>query len=220
MPGLHIDLIQLIEAAGYIGLFAIIFAETGLLIGFFLPGDSLLFTAGILASQGYFNIWLLIFLLTTAAVLGDNVSYGFGYRIGPRIFSKHDSMFFHQDHLRKTNVFFERYGRKTIIIARFMPIVRTFTPILAGVGKMHYGTFLIYNFIGGVLWAGGITILGYFLGRSIPGVDRYLLPIIAIIVLASILPTLIQVVRDKETKQASIERIKKMFWLLFISRKN
>lgn len=187
---LHFDLVALIKAAGYAGLFGIIFAESGLFIGFFLPGDSLLFTAGFLASQNYLNIWLLVPLMIAAAVLGDNVGYAFGKKVGPAIFSKPDSLLFNKAHLDRAHQFFEKHGRKTIILARFVPVVRTFAPILAGVGNMHYRVFFAFNIIGGLLWGAGITLLGYFLGTAIPGVDRYLLPIIAAIVILSVLPAL------------------------------
>ena len=136
-----IDLISLIKTAGYLGLFFIVFAESGLFIGFFLPGDSLLFTAGFLASQGYLNIWILAPLMFVAAVLGDNFGYAFGKKVGPALFNKEDSFLFHKDHLVKANDFYAKHGPKTIVMARFLPIVRTFAPILAGVGKMEYKTF-------------------------------------------------------------------------------
>ncbi|MEK7643437.1 MAG: VTT domain-containing protein [Patescibacteria group bacterium] len=178
----------LIRTAGYVGLFFIVFAESGLLIGFFLPGDSLLFTAGFLASQGYLHIGYLIPLTLVAAILGDNVGYAFGYRIGPRLFKREDSLLFHKDHLKRAERFYEKHGPKTIILARFMPIIRTFAPVIAGVGKMKYPTFLFYNVIGGVLWGVGMPVLGYFLGSMIPGIDKYLLPIILAIVVISVLP--------------------------------
>lgn len=195
------DLIPLIKAAGYAGLFGIIFAESGLFIGFFLPGDSLLFTAGFLASQGFLNVYILAPLLFVAAVAGDSTGYAFGYRVGPKIFKKEESLFFKKDNLLKAQEFFAKHGGKTIILARFVPIVRTFAPILAGVGKMHYRTFLAYNLIGGLLWAVGLTFLGYFLGRTIPNVDKYLLPIILGIIFLSFLPTIIHLWRDETVRK-------------------
>lgn len=195
MPFLHFDIQALIQAAGYIGLFGIIFAESGLFFGFFLPGDSLLFTAGFLASQGFLNIVWLALITFVAAVLGDNVGYAFGRRVGPRIFKRQDSFWFHQDHLRKAEVFYEQHGGKTLILARFMPVVRTFAPIVAGVGRMNYRTFLFYNVIGGFLWAVGLTLLGYFLGKSIPDVDKYLLPIIVGIIVVSFIPSIVHLLR-------------------------
>lgn len=198
------DLEAFVKAAGYIGLFAIIFAESGLLIGFFLPGDSLLFTAGFLASQGFLDLGLLMAVTFVAAVLGDNVGYSLGNKFGPKVFSKDDSFFFNKDHLERSERFYARHGGKTIILARFMPVVRTFAPILAGVGNMRYPVFFVYNLIGGALWALGLPLLGYYLGSTIPDIDRYLLPIIAVIVLISILPALLHLLRNKGRRQALI----------------
>lgn len=208
-----IDLTAFIRGAGYLGLFGIIFAESGVLIGLFFPGDSLLFTAGFLASQGYFNIVLLTLLAFAGAVLGDNVGYAFGKRAGPHLFKKEDSFFFHKDHLLRARVFYERYGGKALIMARFMPVIRTLAPILAGVGKMRYGAFLFYNFVGGVLWAIGVTLLGYFLGATIPNADRYLTPIIIFIILTSFFPSLIHVVRNKEHRKHLWRWIRARFYI-------
>jgi membrane-associated protein len=177
-----------------IGLFAIIFAESGLLIGFFLPGDSLLFTAGLLASQNDYglNIWVLLVGFFLMAVIGDQVGYWFGKRVGPSLFSRPDSRLFKQEYVTRTHDFFERNGPKTILLARFVPIVRTFAPILAGVGGMEYKTFFRFNVIGGLIWAVGITTAGYVLGSTIPSIDRYLLPIIALIVLGSFIPPFLE----------------------------
>ena len=184
------DLIPLIKTAGYLGLFGIVFAESGLFIGFFLPGDSLLFTAGFLASQGFLNIWALSFLMFVAAVTGDSVGYAFGKKAGPKIFYREDSFFFHRNHIERARAFYEQHGSKTIVLARFIPMARTFAPILAGVGKMRYRTFLFYNIIGGALWALGMPWLGYYLGSTIPNIDKYLLPIILIIITLSVAPGL------------------------------
>ncbi|MBX6341848.1 MAG: VTT domain-containing protein [Thermomicrobiaceae bacterium] len=192
----HFDLVNLVKTVGYLGLFGIIFAETGLFVGFFLPGDSLLFTAGFLASQGMLNIWLLLPLCFVAATLGGMVGYSFGARIGPRIFRRDDSLLFRRQHLVRASEFFERHGGKAVILARFMPIVRTFTPIVAGVGRMHYRRYALFNAIGAVLWAVGVTLAGYFLGSAIPNVDRYLLPIIFLIILASLAPGALHVLRE------------------------
>jgi len=196
IPG--VDLIALIKAAGYLGLFAIIFAESGLFVGFFLPGDSLLFTAGFLASQGFLNIWALAPLMFLAAILGDNFGYAFGKKVGPTIFNREDSLIFHKGHVERARVFYEKHGAKTLVLARFLPVIRTFAPILAGVGKMHYRTFFFYNVIGAILWALGLTWLGYFLGATIPGVDKYLIPIILAIIVLSGLPTLIHIIKNRE----------------------
>lgn len=205
------DLTSLIKTAGYAGLFGIVFAESGLLIGFFLPGDSLIFTAGFLASQGYLNVWVLAPLLFAAAIIGDNVGYSFGYRMGPKLFKKEDSLFFHKDHLIKAEKYFKAHGGKTIILARFLPVVRTFAPILAGVGKMRYTTFLIYNLVGGFLWTFGLSLFGYYLGRIIPNVDRYLIPIILLIIFFSIAPTIWQILKDKSTREKIWIQVKILF---------
>lgn len=189
--------------AGYAIIFAIIFAETGLFFGFFLPGDSLLFTAGFLASQGIFNIYILSALLFIAAVVGDSTGYLIGHRYGKRLFKKEDSLLFHKDHLLRAKSFYEKHGGKTIIIARFMPVIRTFAPVVAGIGDMEYKTFLAYNMVGGLLWAIGLPALGYILGSSIPDVDKYLLPIVGGIVLLSILPGIYHATNSKE-KRASL----------------
>lgn len=205
------DLISLIKTAGYLGLFGIVFAESGLLIGFFLPGDSLLFTAGFLASQGFLNIWYLMPLLFIGAVLGDNVGYAFGYKVGPMLFAREESIFFHKDHLERARIFYEKYGKKAIVIARFMPGIRTFAPILAGVGKMHYPTFMTFNLIGGFLWGVGMPLLGYFLGNTIPGVDKYLLPIVLLIIFLSLLPSIIHIWKNDDERNRIWGLIKKKF---------
>ncbi|HLD01325.1 MAG TPA: VTT domain-containing protein [Patescibacteria group bacterium] len=191
-------------------LFAIIFAETGLLIGFFLPGDSLLFTAGILASQGYLNIALLCITLFFAAVIGDSTGYQFGKHVGRRLFKRDDSLLFHKDHLRKANRFYQKHGGKTIILARFMPIIRTFAPVVAGIGDMEYKKFLAYNVVGGLLWATGVPLAGYFLGKLIPDIDKFLLPIIVVIVLASIAPGIYELLKTKEQRIQLLSIVKKL----------
>jgi membrane-associated protein len=195
------NLVVLIKAVGLIGLFAIVFAESGLLIGFFLPGDSLLFTAGFLASQGFFNIAILVLLTFVAAVLGDSTGYAFGKKVGRKLFNKDDSLFFKKANLLKAEAFYKKYGVKTIVLARFIPIVRTFAPIVAGAGDMHYKTFISYNLIGGFLWTFGMCLAGYFLGSIIPGVDKYLLPIIGLIIFLSILPPIIEFIKEKRKKK-------------------
>ncbi|MDO8743036.1 MAG: VTT domain-containing protein [Candidatus Azambacteria bacterium] len=197
---LDFDLATFILAAGYIGLFVIVFAESGLFLGFFLPGDSLIFTAGFLASQGYFNIIILAAIFFAGAVLGDSFGYAFGKKTGPKLFTKEDSLLFKKSHLEKARIFYEVHGGKTIILARFMPIIRTFAPILAGVGMMKYSVFLLYNVIGGALWAVGLSFAGYLLGSIIPNADRYIIPIVILIIIASILPPIIHILRNKEHK--------------------
>ena len=193
---LFVDLPTLIKAAGYVGVTAIIFAECGLLIGFFLPGDSLLFTAGFLASQGFLDIGVLTVLCAFAAVLGPAVGYWFGHAVGPRLFNREDSRFFHKKHLERAHAFYEQHGGKALVLARFMPVVRTFAPIVAGMARMRYALFVLYTLIGAALWAVGVTWAGYYLGSVIPDVDKYLLPIIALIILASIAPSGIHLWRE------------------------
>jgi len=183
------NLINLIKAVGYLGIFGIVFAESGLFFGFFLPGDSLLFTAGFLASQNFLNIFFLNLIVFVAAVIGDNVGYAFGKNVGPKIFNKEQSLFFNKENLIKAANFYRDYGAITIVLARFMPFVRTFAPIVAGAGQMDYKIFVTYNVLGGFLWAIVLTWTGYFLGSIIPNVDKYLLPIIAVIIILSVLPT-------------------------------
>lgn len=195
------DLQTILPTIGYLGIWLIIFAESGLLIGFFLPGDSLLFTAGFLASQGIFNIVVLSLLCFIAAVIGDSVGYAFGHKVGRRLFHRKESIIFHPDHLEKARAFYEKHGKKTIILARFLPAVRTFAPIVAGIGGMNYKTFVTYNIIGGFLWAVMLPFAGYFLGSLIPDVDKYLLPIIGFIIVLSILPQTIHLLKDAQTRK-------------------
>lgn len=200
---MHFDLVHFLPTIGLLGITAIVFAESGLLIGFFLPGDSLLFTAGFLASQGIFDIKLLTFLCFLAAVAGDSVGYTFGHKVGRRLFQKKESMLFHPDHLERAKRFYEKHGKKTIILARFVPVVRTFAPVVAGIGDMEYRTFLTYNVIGGFLWAVLIPLGGYFFGRLLPAdkVDALLLPIIALIVFVSIAPQTYHILKDPVSRK-------------------
>lgn len=204
------NLISLAETIGYTGLFLITFAESGLLIGFFLPGDSLLFTAGFVASQGLLDIMFLIPLLFLAAVVGDTVGYTFGYRLGPKLFKKKDSLLFSKENLNRAQVFFDKHGAKTIVLARFLPIIRTFAPILAGVGKMRYPVFFFYNLLGGILWSAGLLTLGYSLGRIVPNAHLYVLPVILVIIFISILPQIIHIIKNKKLRGQIFEQIKKI----------
>lgn len=197
---MHFDLLSIIQHGGLYLVWAIIFAESGLLIGFFLPGDSLLFLAGFAASQGYMNVWVLVIGSFIAAVLGDNVGYGTGSRFGRRLFRKEESWFFHKENLVKAQQFYEKHGRKTIILARFLPIVRTFAPIVAGIGSMNYRVFFTYNLIGGAIWTVGLIFLGFELGKSIPAplMEKYLIFIVLLIVLVSILPSLYHLYQERK----------------------
>jgi membrane-associated protein len=193
LPG---DLEAILKAIGLLGIYAMIFAESGLLVGIFLPGDSVLFTAGVLAAEGFFSFPALMIGSFIAAVTGDAVGYWFGRRVGRRLYERPDSRWFKQAHLDKAERFYAQHGGKAIVLARFLPVVRTLAPIVAGISAMQYRRFAFFNVIGGVLWAIGLTTAGYVLGRSVPHIDRYLLPIIALIIVVSALPTLIHVWRD------------------------
>jgi len=205
------DLEQFTRTIGLFGVFGIVFAETGLLIGFFLPGDSLLFTAGFLASQGVFEIWPLSLGCFVACVLGNVAAYAFGARVGRKLFERPDSRFFKQQHLVKAHAFYEKHGAKALVLARFIPAVRVFAPIIAGVSAMDYRKFTIVNVVGGALWAIGLTWTGYWLGQSIPNVDRYLLPIVALIVIVSVLPAVLHIWHDRDQREAILGAFRRLF---------
>jgi membrane-associated protein len=193
---MHFDLAPLIETIGYIGLFAIVFAESGLFFGFFLPGDSLLLTAGLLAARGQLDIVALVILLPMAAILGDGVGYWFGRRAGPLIFNRDNSLLFRRKNLLAARAFYDRHGGKTIVLARFMPFIRTFAPIVAGAVGMPYRRFLLFNVLGGLVWGVGVTLAGYFLGQVIPNIDNYFLAVIAAVILISAAPSLAHLARE------------------------
>jgi membrane-associated protein len=200
MINVLVNPLTLIQTAGFIGILVIIFAESGLFFGFFLPGDSLLFTAGILASQHLsdvviFNIWYLIIGASLAAILGDSFGYWFGASVGPRIFTKANSILFKQKYVERAQMFYKKYGGKAIVLARFVPVVRTFTPIMAGVGKMRYRDFITWNIVGGTGWVILLTSLGYFLGNSVPNIDKFILPVVVLIIIISALPIVIEYCR-------------------------
>lgn len=201
---IHGDLISTLRTIGYIGVAFIIFAECGLFFGFFFPGDSLLFTAGLLASQNYFNIFILVLVVVVCAVLGNTVGYWFGGFIGPRLFTKEHSFFFNKKNIVRSKKFYDKHGNKALIIGRFIPVVRTFIPIVAGVAEMNYRTFFICNVIGALLWGGLLTLLGYFLGTQIPNVDTYLLPIVIGIIIISFLPVIYEFWKERKNIQKSI----------------
>ncbi|NJP30741.1 DedA family protein [Micromonospora thermarum] len=189
----------LISTFGLLGILVIVFAESGLLIGFFLPGDSLLFTAGLLTADGQYitwPLWLVCLLITLSAIAGDQVGYAFGRKVGPALFRRPNSKLFKQENLLKAHDFFEKYGARSIVLARFVPIVRTFTPIVAGVSRMNYRTFVVYNVIGGILWGTGVTVLGYFLGQ-IPFVKANIELILIAIVAISVVPIVVELLRAR-----------------------
>jgi membrane-associated protein len=191
------DLEGLIRWGGYFVLTAIIFAETGLLIGFFLPGDSLLVTAGLLSAHGLLDVYLLGLILSVAAITGDSLGYMIGKAAGPKIFTREQSIFFNRKHLQRAHAFYEKHGGKTIVLARFMPIIRTFAPVVAGVAEMHYRTFVMYNVVGGLAWVWGMLFTGYFLGRYIPGIDEHIDVVIITVIFLSLLPGIISWLRQR-----------------------
>ncbi len=213
IPG--VELTDFIVWGGVLAVALVIFAESGLLIGFFLPGDTLIFTAGFLVSIGILNVDvnILALILFLAAVSGDSVGYTFGNRLGWRLFTKPDSRIFKQENVQRAKKFYDKHGGKTIIIARFIPVVRTLAPIIAGTTKMRYSTFLTYNVIGALIWAVGVTYLGYFAGsyfHSIGlGVEQVLLPLIGLILLISLLPGIAHLMRNKKQRNALWASIKR-----------
>ena len=182
------DLPTLLHTVSYAGIFAILFAESGLLIGLFLPGDSLLITAGLLCAQGSLSVWGVIVAAVLGAILGDTAGFWIGRRVGPAVFRRPESRFFKPAYVERARSYFERYGVTTLVIARFVPVVRTFVPTMAGVGEMHYPRFFLYNVIGGVLWGVSIPLAGFYLGRLIPNLDRYILLIVGLVLVLSLIP--------------------------------
>ena len=190
---------ELVRVGGYVGLTAIIFAETGLLVGFFLPGDSLIVTAGLLSAQPQFglNVYLLGVLLTVAAIIGNTVGYLIGRATGPRLFTRDDSLLFKKKHLYRAHDFYQKHGGKTLVIARFMPIVRTFVPVVAGLGNMPLKAYTAYNVLGAIAWIWSMLFIGHFLGRMVPGIDKHIEPMILVIIALSLLPGLISWRRER-----------------------
>jgi membrane-associated protein len=188
---------------GYVGLAAIVFAESGLLAGFFLPGDTLLITAGIFASQGHLNIFATIAIIVAAAIVGDSVGYLFGTKVGPKLFQRKDSRWFSQENLHEAHAFFEKYGGQSVVLARFVPVVRTFAPVIAGTSKMSYQKFFIYNVLGGLLWGVVVTMLGYTLGRIVPNIDNYILPVVIAVSVLSFIPAILHLRKRTKMEDAS-----------------
>ena len=202
----ELNVIELIQTAGYLGIFLIVFAESGILIGFFLPGDSLLFAAGILAAQGFLNIYYLLPILCAGAILGDSAGYWTGKKFGKRLFQRPNSRFFKKERLAQAQEFYGKHGGKTIVIARFMPFIRTFAPIAAGIADMRYRTFAFFNIIGGVIWAVVLTLIGYFLGSLITNIELYIIPIAGVIILVSFLPAVIHLLVDKKMRNQLLKK--------------
>jgi len=189
----------LVKDFGYLGIFTALFLESGVVIGFFLPGDSLLFTAGLLSSQHDLNIVVLIIISVIAAVLGNSAGYYTGKTLGESLFKKEGSFWFSPKRAEEARVFFEKQGPQSLILARFIPAIRTFVPIVAGVGKMRYRSFLTFNAIGGLLWGISVPLLGYTLGRTVHSIDKFLLPVIAVIVFISALPVIIPYLKSRKS---------------------
>ena len=198
------DVESLVRVGGLAALTAIVFTETGLFVGFFLPGDSLLVTAGIFAATGDLNLWTLNIVLSLAAILGDTTGYVIGFKTGPMIFRREDSLFFHRKHLLTAKQFYDQYGGFTIVVARFIPILRTFAPVVAGVGKMQYSRFIVYNVFGGILWVFSMTFAGYFLGRMVPNIQEQIHIVIAVVIFLSLLPGIIKLAREKWKTRSSL----------------
>ena len=201
VTGAH-SLDDLIRWGGYAVLVGIVFTETGLLVGFFLPGDSLLVTAGLVAAAGSLNIWWVNGLLIVAAVVGDSVGYAIGVRIGPRLFTRERSLLFNPRHVERTRRFYARHGPKTIVIARFVPIIRTFAPVVAGVGQMRYRRFLVYNVAGGVGWVTSMTWMGYLLGRAVPNIADYIHIVVIVVIVVSMIPIVVEILRERRRRAA------------------
>lgn len=208
-----------ILGGGLIAIGATVFAESGLLIGFFLPGDTLLFGAGILAAQGVFNIYLLIAVVVVSAIVGDNVGYSIGRRTGKRLFHKKESLLFKPERLELAEKFYEQHGGKTIILARFVPVVRTFAPMVAGISKMPRRNFMLYNVVGGILWGGGVTLAGYFLGKQMPWLEDFIAPVILGIIALSVFVALFHLFKEKETREILATRLKKQLSNIFLNKK-
>ena len=203
-----LDIEHIIQAGGIVLIALIVFAESGLLIGFFLPGDTLLFGAGLAASQGKFSLLILILATITAAIIGDNTGYSIGKRMGKRIFTKDDGILFRKEYVETAEKFYEKHGGKTIILARFTPIVRTFAPVVAGASNMNRRRFIMFNVVGGVIWGAGMPLLGYFVGSRIPGLDKYMELVIIGVVLLSLLIAAGHILKDKKTREILITNVR------------
>ncbi len=205
------DVNHIIESGGILLIALIVFAESGMMVGFFLPGDTLLFPAGFFAAQGKLPIVPLILAIVVAAMIGDNVGYTIGHKSGKRIFRKKDGLLFRVDYLKRAEVFYEKHGGKTILLARFLPIVRTFAPVVAGVGNMPRQRFIFFDTIGCILWGVGVTLAGYFLGSHIPNIESYILPAIATASILTFGPSFYHLLKDDRVRQAIKIQWNKLF---------
>ncbi|HQT83159.1 MAG TPA: VTT domain-containing protein [Candidatus Paceibacterota bacterium] len=195
---LHLDPVAIVQTGSYLGISLIIFAESGLLIGILFPGDSLLFASGLLAANGILAVGPLAFAVVVAAILGDSLGYWFGARFGIGFFEREESFFFKREYVQRTERFYERYGGRAIVLARFVPVVRTIAPVLAGIGSMTYKKFLVYNALGGLLWGAGMLSLGYSIGSVLPSSEKYILPLSLVIIVVSFIPVFVNLLRGKK----------------------
>lgn len=200
----------IITSGGLLLIAFIVFAESGLLFGFFFPGDTLLFLAGTLAAQGLFSIWLAVPVIIVSSIAGGQVGYIIGQRAGPRVFKKKDGILFRKEYIDRSEKFYEKHGGKTIMLARFIPIVRTFAPVVAGVGNMDQKRFVFYNIAGSALWGAGVTILGYFFGKHIPNIDTYILPIVGLVMILSFGPAVYHILSDSKSRTILIQRTRSL----------
>ena len=196
---------ELIRLVGFYGLILIVFAETGLLVGFFLPGDSLLITAGLFAARGDFDYAMLLLALIPAAIIGNATGYYIGHRTGMTLYNRPDSLLFRREHLRMTHEYYEKHGGKTIILAQFIPILRTFAPVVAGVGEMGYRQFASYNVVGAILWVGSMVTAGYMLGNAIPNIESRIHYVVAVVIFISLLPPGIALLKARLRKKAAAQ---------------
>lgn len=202
------DVTHLIQSGGLLVLFLIIFAESGMMVGFFFPGDTLLFSAGILAASGTLPLYETLAVISIAAIIGDNVGYQIGKTLGPKLFKK-DNLVFRHEYIMQAEKFFEKYGTKTMLVAHFIPIVRSFAPVTAGAAGMDRKQFVIYDAIGDIVWAFGVTLLGYFIGSRIPGIEHYIEPVLIGIIIIFLAPTIVHILRDPKIRAAIANKIKR-----------
>lgn len=214
-----LDPVTIIQNGGLLLIGAIVFAESGLLIGFFLPGDTLLLTAGVFAAQDKLPLLALMAIICVAAILGDNVGYSIGHRAGHKIFNKKDGVIFRPEYLLRAKEFYDSHGGKTVTLARFVPIVRTFAPVVAGAARMDRKKFMAFNVIGAIIWGVGVTLLGYFVGSKIPNIDHYLLPAVLVATIFTFSPPIYHILREEKSRKKILAIIKKYLNLFSLNRK-
>ena len=202
------DVAHMVQTGGLLLIALIIFAESGMMVGFFFPGDTLLLSAGILAAAGQLSVVWAIIIIALAAIAGDNTGYHIGRRLGPRLFKKEDGLIFRHDYIMKAEWFYEKYGTKTMLLAHFVPVVRSFAPVTAGAGKMDYKQFVIFDAIGDIVWAMSVTLFGYFVGSKIPGIQKYVDPVLIGIVLITLVPTIYHALKDPKIRAKLFRRSK------------